>query len=61
MSRDRNASQSHFGKESFDFLFGRNQWLWLWALEKGGIVAKAADIGFFGIERGVAECTSFSE
>jgi len=61
LSGNRDACQSHFGEESFDLLFGRNQWFGLWVLEKGGIVAKTADIGFFGVERGVVEGASFSE
>ena len=61
LSGGRDARQSHLGKESFDFLFGRNQRFGLWSLEKGGVMPKPADVGFFGIERGVVECTSFSE
>ena len=59
LSRSGHAREGQAGQEGFHLLF-RREGFELWVHEKRGIAAKPVEVGFFGVDREVAECTNLS-
>ena len=59
LSRSGHAREGQAGQKGFHLLFCREQ-CELGVLEKKAVAAKPVDVGFFGVDREVAECTNLS-